>query len=295
MAWQKRARLGIAIFVVVFATMVGMALRNQKRQVVQVPAPVKSDPNATTELRGGGVWEQSKDKKVVFSVKFQSQLTYPDGRLVQRDITMTFPDRNGRTIIVTAKEGERTAKPGEEIGRVHLTGGLKLTTSDNVTVTSGEATYDDATGLLEVPGPVEFAHNRMSGSGVGATYDKNRDVLWLLDKARIHVKADEKGQGALEATSGSAGFARADHYLRLQKPAHVVGEGHVMDADEITVHLTDDDERAKLAELRANSRITADRAARGPQSMTARDIDLTYGDDGRTLQHALLMENGVVQ
>src|SRR5262249_16398583 len=234
-------------------------------------------------------------KKIVFSIKFENQLAYADGRIVQKNVTMLFPDRNGRSITVTASAGERTAKPGEEIGRVHLTGDLKLTTSDNITIAAKEATYDDQTGMLEVPGDVAFSHNRMSGTGVGATYDKNRDVLWLLAEARIHVTADEKGQGALEGTAGSAGFARADHYIKLQKNGHIEGERHIIDADDVMVHLTDKDTRAKLVELRANSRITAAKGASGPQSMTARDIDLTYADDGRTLQHALLMENGVVQ
>jgi lipopolysaccharide transport protein LptA len=294
MVWQKQARALIAIFVVVFATIVGMALRQQKRPAVPAPAPEQKAKGSVYEVHGPGEFNNFKDKHTI-SIKFEDQIAYPDGRTVQKNITMLLPDRGGRSITIVAKAGERTAQPGQEVGRIHLTGGLKLTTSDNISVTSNEATYDDGTGLLEIPGAVAFSHNRMSGTGVGATYDKNRDVLWLLDQAHISVSADDQGHGALEGTAGSAGFARADHYARLQKAAHIVGQGHVMDADEIVIHMTEDDQRAKLVELRTNSRITAGRGASGPQAMTANNIDLTYGDDGRTLQHALLMENGVVQ
>ena len=46
-------------------------------------------------------------------------------------------------------------------------------------------------------------------------------------------------------------------------------------------------------QLRGNSRIVGTGA--GAQSMSAKDIDLTYGPDGRTLQLAKLMEQSAVQ
>ena len=77
----------------------------------------------------------------------------------------------------------------------------------------------------------------MQGTGVGATYDFNRDVLWLLDQAHITVAADDKGQGQLDATAGAAGLARAEHYIKLTRNGHITAEGRVIDADEITILL----------------------------------------------------------
>ena len=64
-------------------------------------------------------------------------------------------------------------------------------------MTCNEGTFNDKTGMLEVPGPVTFTRGRMTGTGTGATYDRNRDVLWLLADAQITVTADETGGGAL--------------------------------------------------------------------------------------------------
>jgi lipopolysaccharide export system protein LptA len=47
--------------------------------------------------------------------------------------------------------------------------------------------------------------------------------------------------------------------------------------------------------MRGNSRITSAGAATGADAMSARDIDLTYAPDGRTLQHARLVQNAVAQ
>lgn len=295
MSWQKKARFGIAIFVVVFVAIVVVAMRQRKQTPAQSPPPTRKDPGTVAETRGGILEQWSKDKKLVFSLKFDHHSTYPDGRTKWRGVTLTLPDRNGRTFVVNANEGERLSKPGQDVGAVRLTGDVTLTTSDGAVIKAADATYDDASGMLQVPGPVTFTRKRMTGSGVGATYDKNRDVLWLLDQAHVVVTADEKGQGAIDATAGAIGLARADHYLRLSRVAHIVGEGREIDADEVTIHLTEDDERVRLMELRANSRVTGGSAGGAPQAMSARDMDLTYGEDGRALQHALLMENGVVQ
>ena len=88
-----------------------------------------------------------------------------------------------------------------------------------------------------------FTRGRMTGKGTGATYDRNRDVLWILADAQIAVTPDEKGGGAMQATAGTAGLARADHYVRLSKAAHVVADNRTIDADDLTAALTPDDQK----------------------------------------------------
>jgi len=150
--------------------------------------------------------------------------------------------------------------------------------------------------MTRIPGAVEFKKGRMSGSGVGATYDQQRNVLWLLDQAKVDVAADPKGgSGAIHVTSKSAGMARADHYMKFLGGAHMDGEGHVIDADESTAYLTPDDERVTRMELRGNSRIVGKPGGSGPQDMRAKDIDLAYAENGRTLQSAHLVENASIQ
>jgi lipopolysaccharide export system protein LptA len=78
--------------------------------------------------------------------------------------------------------------------------------------------------------------------------------------------------------------------VRLTKAARVVGEQRTLEADELTVQMTPDDRLIQTMALRGNSRITGSGGG-GPDRMAARDIDLTYGPDGRTLRHARLMEN----
>jgi lipopolysaccharide export system protein LptA len=294
MRWQQKARLLIAIFVIAFAAVVFLAMR--KRAAVTHPASsVPEKPVDAVSASGAGFISSYKDGKVEFTVRFKRQSTYKNGRSVLEGVTLLLPDRNGRTVTVTADEAEVIAPPENPkvLSTAKLTRNVKLTTDNGIVVTSSEATYDDKEGILKVPGAVEFTRGRMKGTGVGATYDKARDILWLLDQARITVAPDEKGEGGAEASASTAGLARAENYIRLSKAARIVAEGRTAEAAEIVGLLDEKGEKIQQLQLRNQSRIVST----GPsgQTMSARDIDMTYAADGRTLQSSKLMENGVVE
>ena len=291
MTWQKKARLAIAIFLVGFVAVVVVALRRPKPIVEPAAIPTRVDPASVVETQGGLDFTHTKDGRTVYTVKAKGQRIYPDGRTVYQQATVDFPERSGRAVAVSANEAEVVAgKEGTRVGTLKLKGDVALRTSDGINVKAGEATYAEGDGILTVPGPVEFTRGRMKGTGIGATYDQNREVLWLLDQAHITVAPDATGTGAMDAIASSAGLARPEHYVRLVKGARITGDNRVIVGDDILMRLTEDDERIQMLELRGNSRITGT-----AQSMSARDIDLTYGPDGRSLQAAKLIENAVLQ
>jgi hypothetical protein len=300
MKWQRRLRTAIAVFVVVFAAIVAVSLRRGFKPPPKAPAaPQKLDPKAVINNLGEGIHEThdpTKGGNVTFRIKFGNQLTYADGSSkFGGGVTIEMPDKNGRRILIESQDAHITVPPGKQIGVAELTGGVKLTTSDGIVVTTGSATYSDDEQMTRIPGPLAFTKGRMTGTGVGATYDQARNVLWLLDQAKVDVAADKKGEGAIHVTSKTAGMARAEHYMKFSGNARLDGAGHVTEADDATAFLTPDDERLTRLELRGNSRMTGKPGSSGPQDMRARDIDLAYAEDGRTLQSARLVENAVLQ
>ena len=295
MRWQRIARLAIAIFVLVFAVIVIVALRRSPKPVQRAQTP-RVDPASSAEL--GPLTHSSYDPqqgKLRYRIDAKRGITYPDGRQVLTDADLTLPDRDGRTFKVHGGVMEivfpQAGSSNAPVQTVTVTKGTRLTDSDGLVVTSEQAVYDERTGVVTIPGEVQFTRARMTGSGIGATYDKGRNVMWLLDRARLSVRPDATGAGAVEATAKAIGMARTEHYVRLTENAHIAGDARTLDANEIVLWLSDDETTLTRVELRGNSRITGSAAGAAAEGMSARDIDLTYAPDGRTLQQARLIEN----
>lgn len=295
MRWQRAAQAVIAVFVAGFLAVLVFTLRKESRDPVAPPALPQGErpPDANTVNLGGCDQVSAVGGKRIFSLKCDKHFAFPDGRQqLSGNVQVSLP-RNDREFLLAADEAE--VKPTEgTIERADFKGNVRITTETGLLVTAGAASYNDADGMVTIPGPVEFSKGRMKGAGVGATYDRNRETLWIQDQARIEVAPDAAaGEDRMEGTARRIGLARADHYLRLEGNGRIVSQGRTLEADDIVIRLTTDDERITGMELRGNSRIAG--GAGGPQTMSARDIDLAYAEDGRTLQRAVLTENAAVQ
>jgi LPS export ABC transporter protein LptC len=289
-SWHRRARLVVGIFLVGFATVIFFAIRERR-----TPAATKgvdiSDPKAVVESTKG-VHTRTKLDRPDFTLEYNRLLSYADGSSRFIDIKATVPQRAGRTFEITASE----ARVGANESNIEITGNVRMTASDGLSLRTDRATYDQNEGIVRIPGKVEFTRERMSGSGVGATYDRNRDVLWLLDQAHIVVKPDERGQGASEITAGAAGLARRDKYARFERSVKVLRDGRVMEADGAVAYLSDDEKRIEMVEMRGSSRVSGGGGGAGSlEAMTARDINLYYAPDGQALTRATLAGDSAIQ
>lgn len=288
--WQRRARLAIGLFGILFAAIVTFAIRDREAPA-KAPSVDRADPNAVVETTGA-LLTQVRGRKENFTIRAERQLTYQGGRSVLTGVRVGVDERAGRNFVITGHEAE----VGPDQSTVTLTGDVRLTASDGLTARAGSASYSDGEGVVRAPGPVEFARARLSGAGVGMSYDKNRDVLWLLDKALIRLAPDAAGTGGIEVTAGAAGLARQEKYLRFERGVTMLRSGQVVESDQALAFLSDDEQRIEAIELRGTSRIRAPGDAAGMlQAMNARDINLAYGPEAALLQHATLAGGAVVQ
>ncbi len=295
MRWQQIARLAIAAFVIVFAGAVVFIMRQRSTLPPPSTAAVPTDENTVVASSGAIEYNAYDQGRLRFSLKGTDHKVLRDGRTEIFAVSVTVPNRENEMVTITADKAVVQAPQDKvnELKSATFTGNVKLVNDKGVNVSAGEASYEESTGVVTIPGPVKFGRGRMSGSGLGATYDKNRDVLWILDKAHITVAPDAAGGGAAEANAGTIGMARSQNYIKMVKSASIAGDGRTASGDEITAWLNEGGETLKSLEIRGNSRITGT----GPnaQNMSARDIDLGYAPDGRTLQRAHLVDNSVVE
>jgi len=289
--WQRKARLVIGAFAVAFAIFVARQLR-PRDEPLRATSVSKSDPGAVVETIGGILGKFSKSRRDV-SVTFEKQLTYSDGTSKLLGVTIVVPERNGsRTFTITGKEGH----VGNNDSSIVLDGDVRLAASDGMTAATEHATYTDGEGTVRAPGPTEFGRGRMHGTGVGMTWDKAQDLLTILDQASVHFAPDEKGAGAAAVTSGSAAFARRERIVRFDKAVRIHRNGQVLEAAQAVAYLTEDEKRIDTVELHEQARITSASAAPGAlQAISGQTMNLKYGEDGETLQHALVSGNAQLQ
>ena len=106
MTWQKKARFAIAAFVIVFIAIVAIALRQRQAPPAAAAVPERRDKDCILENMQGGEIKQSKDGKIVFSMKFGGQCSYSDGRTRLVNGVEITSERNGKPFTVRSNEAE---------------------------------------------------------------------------------------------------------------------------------------------------------------------------------------------
>jgi LPS export ABC transporter protein LptC len=290
--WQHVVRIVLALFAVGFAAAVYMAIRERQPAPASDARAPRTDPKAIVEsTRGESLMARGTEQD--FKIEYDRLLTYEDGTLRFEKVKIVVPHREGRDFVVS---GQRAVVTNQQKD-VTIEGNVQLLTSDGLSAATESATYQSADGIVRVPGAVQFAKERMSGQGMGATFDRERDVLSLLKDAHVVVAPDpETGRGHVDVTSESAVFARTDRYLQFDNAVRLTRDETTVEADHAVAHLAADEDRLEHLELHGASRVrTATTAAGSLQEMSSRDMSLVYGPDGRLLRQATLSGGSAMQ
>jgi LPS export ABC transporter protein LptC len=279
MRWQRSARLGVALIGILAAIVIYRAIK--PRAPLQPPGRVERlDPKASVESIAA-VLQRVRGGEEDFQLTHEKALTYADGSTKQFGVRISVRQRGGRDYVVTAAE----ASAGEGQRHLQLTGQVRVVASDGFELTTESAVFDRDAGVVRALGPVSFARGRMSGSGVGMTYEQNADVLHILAMPRVTMGAAEGGTAA-SFVAGAATLDRTQDYLLLERDARIARDLESFEADTTTAHLTPDEQFITFIELRGLSRVCGGGGAL--ESMSARDINLVYGDDGELLERVAL-------
>ena len=287
-SWQKRLRAVLVLGIIGIIGVVAYTMR--PREVRVEPQKIERLDDTVAVKTVGAVAVQLKGAEQNVKVEAREQRTYTDGRTALLQAKISVDNRGGRNFVVTADE----AKIGKDQSSFEATGHVHLTASDGFEANSDSATYAEAEKIVKAPGPVTFKHGRMSGSGVGFTYDTTHNNLWLGDQAVVDfAKTDTADE--MHVTAGAAGFWRTERYMRFEKGMHLERAGQVIDSTDAIVFLFPDRDEPDRIELRNEAKISGGTGLGALQSMTARDLNLDYRDDGRTLEKATLTGHANIQ
>ena len=291
MTWQKVARIGVVLVGVSFAVM--LVVYSRDRAVPSPPTPeVPTDPDASSETGAGTTTRlRGSDREVV--IEYARSQSYSDGRVRFEQGHVTFGTGEqvwADEIVLTGR-----ALSADEPSRYELRGNVRLIEEGRLSIETAEATYDDVSGILTIPGPLTFVRGPMTGSGTGATYNQALDTFRLHADARARIEAAEDGTGGVDASAESMSLARVQNYLRLAREARLERESETLVADVMTINFLEDGSTVRFMELRGHARVDPkpDGASATP-SMAADDITLGFYPDNATLQHATLTGSAIL-
>src|SRR5688572_3186226 len=213
MVWKKRLRALLGLLVLLTAGGVTWYIARQRPAVSAPPGSPRTDDLAETEISGEDHVRQDADGKVIFRLKYARGFTYPaQSRIRLVNVTGTMM-RNSQPIEFRADEADVKLKSGammdpQKFDEIRLKGHVLIKSGPGAEVLhleTSEALYNDLTGIMTTDKPVKIKRGNMSGSGTGATFDRNRSVVWLLADARVSMALE--GEAPLSTTSARAGLA----------------------------------------------------------------------------------------
>jgi LPS export ABC transporter protein LptC len=286
-SWQQRLRLGLAFFIVILTVTLVVSLRRPSGPAAPLILPAKTDPNAVAESTSGRSLRLLGGKPDISIEHYDKLVQYADGRTRLTGVRFVVLQRRGKDFTITSATADIVGQaPNLD---VVLKGSVEIASTDGLDVRTDEAAYANARGIVSAPGAVEFTRSGLKGTSVGMTYDKARDLLSLLAQVVIQGDRGPGGESGVDIQAGAASMARAERAMRFERGVQLVREGETIGADEATAYLTEDEKRVQRLELRGSAHVTGSpKADGGLKAMQARDIDLTYAADGKTLQRALL-------
>jgi lipopolysaccharide export system protein LptA len=282
-SWQRPVRIAVLVFGLAAGVIVFRGFR--ERPPVAVPgATPRLEEKAVSETWHAAIQQVSGLRKA-FDVKCTKSVTYEDGSTTCFDVRIATTNRDGREVVVTAREGRDQGG-----SKYALTGDVHLKDEAGFELTTAASEYDGGSQMARATGPVSFSKGRMRGTGIGMSYDLAGDVLHIADEARIDVSGDESS--SMQSSAGSATLDRRQDLLTLDRDVHAVHGLQATDADRAVARLSAEEDVITFVELRGHAKVEG---GEGPlRSMRANDIDLDYTDTGKALERAVLIGDATV-
>lgn len=285
LSWQKRVRLGVALFGVVVAGIVYMAIGER-----QAPAPaepvIRKDPRASAEFIGGS-HEQYEGTVGKYKIEWAERFVYADGSTLLIKPRIIVPNLEGRDFLITADKA--TSGPEQKV--LELVGAVSMRASDGFALSTERASHNQDDWITRVPGPATFSRGRMSGSGVGMTFEHRSDVLTIDSALKVTV-TDEAETVSTAFEAGNGALDRMAHVLTLDGGVRALRSGQTLEGRRGLARLSESEEFVTFIELREDAQVRGGDG--GLPSMKARDIDLDYTDDGLMLERVVMAGNATV-
>ena len=285
--WQAVARLGLAIGLVGFGTVVFLGVQER---VDPVAARVidRLDPDAVMEITGYDL-VQTAGGQENFALKANRQLTYADGAVRFVDgVELAVAEQSDReSFVVTGAEARVDAAETD----VTISGDVQLTVSDGLGVRTDVLVYATGQGLVTMHDdarPTTLTRSGLEASGRQVIYDRDRAVVMLREAATVRLIGDDD-RAAVDIQSDRATLAHVDRYMHFTGGTEILTGPMVLESENATAHFGEEETALERLELRRQARIrSTEPTPGGLREMRATEMTLEFEKTARVLERAIL-------
>ncbi|MBO0726616.1 MAG: LPS export ABC transporter periplasmic protein LptC, partial [Blastocatellia bacterium] len=211
------------------------------------------------------------------------EITYEDGQHDLEKVDLTFNVEQGKNLRIVSDRGVYLRNQSQ----VTFSGNVKVRSSDGLEVNTESLTYEQQTEIARTEAPVQFRHEEISGSSVGATLRRKDHVLTLLKSARVvNADPDPKKNGAppVEVTGDRAEYVEKDGTVKFEGNVNVTQGERWGRADMATGFVNPQTKRIERIEARGNSRLETREKGKASEAQS-RDMDFFF-DEARRLKNS---------
>jgi lipopolysaccharide export system protein LptA len=291
MRWQRVARIVVAA--VGISTAAAVYFLTRERTPQEPPALVSEADPAAKMQSGAGKDLRYKGDELLGTVTYTSVRSYENNRVVWEKFQYRLPD--GTRLSADRVETRGNSLGGGKPDEMSLKGRVRLETKDGTELRAESGTYSEVTGIAKVPGKAAFTRGRLSGTGDGGTWERQTGIIKLLAHARVNIAPETDGEDPVRASASTMTYTADAKSMLFEEDARLERSKDTLRGDRATLHLSDDEERIRLIELRGHARVEP---LKGQTSdlpeMRADDIDLGFYDGSQALQQSRLQGSAVM-
>jgi lipopolysaccharide export system protein LptA len=214
-------------------------------------------------------------------------VAYEDGRHELEKVDLTaFDIERGKNLRVVSDRGVYL----RDQSTVTFSGNVRMRSSDGLEVTTESITYEQQNEIARTETPVQFRHEEISGSSVGAALRAKDHVLTLPQSAHVVIansdpnKKDKKDAQPVEIRGDRAEYVEKDGTVKFESNVNVTQGERQGRADLATGFVNPQTKKLERIEMRGNSRLESREKGKASEAQS-RDMDFFF-DEARRLKNS---------
>ncbi|MGH9802531.1 MAG: LPS export ABC transporter periplasmic protein LptC, partial [Blastocatellia bacterium] len=289
--------LSLLLLVVTIAIIVSAFIRARRRPVP--PGPIKAESklkgNVTSRVEGYERVVMDDKGREKYRLRAAVDTAYDNGRHEMEKVDLTAfgeirKDGKPKSVRITSERGAYTPDQSLVTFEEHVV----VTSNEGLEVTTERLNYDQKAEIASSDVAVQFKHEGISGSSIGAQLYAKEHLLTLLKDSLIVAKPtvavdpknkDNPKTGApVEIRSVKASYAEAQGVAKFEGNATITQGEKFARADLITGIINVQTKKLERVEMRGNSFLKSQEKTKTSE-LQARDLDF-YFDEAQHLKQA---------